>query len=101
SALPAPALNLAANTNFVRLEPTLLTVSCERIKQILGHELGATAPWRGRIYLTVNSAQTSDETITIASQSFKDGWRYGVELPEVVERARFVRVMVQVLLLEM
>lgn len=97
----APENRATANTNFVRMEPALLAVSCERIKQALGRELGATEPWRGKIYLVLSPGQTSDDTITIASQIFKDGWQYRVSLPEVVERARLVRVMVQVLLLEM
>src|SRR5579885_1874085 len=35
---------LENDTNFIRLDPTLLTVSCERIKQLVWHELGATDP---------------------------------------------------------
>src|SRR5438093_8069577 len=63
--LSAPALDLGTNVNLIRLQPALLTVSCERIKEMLWHELGATAPWRGKIYITVFAAQTADDTITV------------------------------------
>src|SRR5437868_4445645 len=42
---------LENDTNFVRLAPTLLPVSCERIKQLLSHQLNTTSPWRGKIFL--------------------------------------------------
>jgi hypothetical protein len=100
---PPPLLvaNLATNQNFVRLEPTLATVSCERIKQVLTRELGATAPWRGHIYVVLYPARGAGDTITITSERFKGGWQYRVDFPDVVERSRYVRGVVQVLLLEM
>src|SRR5207247_8112590 len=48
-----PPRSLATNANIVRLEPALVTVSCERIRQLLWHEIGATAPWQGKIYLAL------------------------------------------------
>ncbi len=96
-----PNLNLANDRNFVRLDLALLTVSCERIKQLLWRELGVNSPWRGKIYLVLFEARGADETITITSDQFKDGWQYRVDLPNVVERTRYVRAMVQVLLLEL
>lgn len=101
---PPPPLwvsNLATNKDFVQLEPTLATVSCERIKQVLTRELGATEPWRGHVYVFLYPARGIDDTITITSERYKNGWQYRVELPDVVERSRYVRGVVQVLLLEM
>jgi len=97
---PGMAAILATNRNLVRLEPALVGVSCERIKQILLRELGATAPWRGRIYVELRPARAAGQTITVTSEHFKDGWQYQVQLPDVVERDRYTRAMVQVLLLE-
>lgn len=96
-----PLLHLENNRSFVRLDQALLTVSCERIKQLLWRPLGASAPWRGKIYLALYPAQDADETITITSERYRDGWQYRVELPDIVERTRYVRAMVQVLLLEL
>jgi hypothetical protein len=99
--LPRALLSLATNKTFVQLEPTLATVSCERIKQLLLRELGATAPGRATIYLVLYPARTGDDPITITSERFKDGWQYRVDLPDVLERPRYVRAMVQALLLEL
>ncbi|MEY2428478.1 MAG: hypothetical protein QOJ40_1363 [Verrucomicrobiota bacterium] len=93
--------SLANDRDFVRLDVALLTVSCERIKQILWRELGATTPWRGKIHLVLFEAGGADEAVTITSEQFKDGWQYRLDLPDVVERTRYVRSMVQVLLLEL
>ena len=98
SAPPAPAVGLATNQDFVRLEPTLATVSCERIKLALMRELGATAPWRGAVYLVLHPARSPGDTIT--SERFKGVWQYRIDFPDVVERSRYMRVIVQVLLLE-
>jgi hypothetical protein len=99
--LPQTLLTLATNRTFVQLEPNLATVSGERIKQLLLHELGVTTPWRGTIYLVLYPARTEGDTITITSERFKDAWQYRVDLPDVLERSRYVRAMVQVLLLEL
>jgi hypothetical protein len=102
SSRPAPGLlTLSTNQSFVQLEPTFATVSCERIKQLLLRELDSPAPWRGTIYLVLYPARTASDTITITSQRFKSSWQYRVDLPNVVERSRYVRAMVQVLLLEL
>jgi hypothetical protein len=102
SITPSPRFsNLETNQNLARLEVTLLPTSCERIKQILWRELGATAPWKGRIFLVLLPAITADDPVTISSERFLDRWQYRVELPELVDRVRYVRAIVQVLLLEM
>ena len=93
--------NRTTDRDHVRLEPPLLAVSCERIKQFLSRELGAGAAWRGKIFLALHPARASGQTITITSERFKTTWQYQVDLPEVVERERYVRAIVQVLLLEM
>jgi hypothetical protein len=99
---PTPALlTLATNHSYVQLEPTFATVSCERIKQLLLRDLDSTAPWRGTIYLVLHPSRTETDTITITSQRFKTSWQYRVDLPDVVERSRYVRAMVQVLLVEL
>ena len=93
----------AANTNLVRLEPALLSVSAERIKQSLWHELGIApdTPWQGKIFLALHPAQSPDENVAIVAQPFLGGWSYRVELPDVLPQARFLRVMTGVLLLEL
>ena len=93
---------VTADTNLVRLEPALLSVSAERIKDSLRRELGIepNAPWRGKIFLVLHPAQSLDEDVTIVSQPFLNGWNYRVELPDVLSQTRFLRAMTSVLLLE-
>ena len=95
------SLGLETNQNFIELEPILLPVSCDRIKRILCRQLGADTAWRGRIYLGLHPVYSTDDPITITSERFRDGWQYFVELPSLVERSRYVKAIVQALLLEM
>ena len=96
----ATAPKIAADTNFVRLEPALLAVSAERIRETLWRELGINNHWRGKIFLVLRPAQSPDEDVTITSERFVNGWNYSVSLPDVLSRAHFARAMVSVVLLE-
>ena len=97
-----PLNGVAADTNLVRLEPALLSVSVERIKDSLRRQLGIApnAPWQGKVFLVLHPAQSLDENVTIVSQPFLSGWNYQVQLPDVLPRTRFLRAMTGVLLLE-
>ena len=87
-------------TNFVRLEPALLAVSAERIRELLWHDLDIKGQWRGQIYLVLRPAGSGDETVTVTAQHFTSGWNYRVELPDVLAPTRFARALTGVLLLE-
>src|ERR1043166_2899200 len=91
-----------SNTNrqLVRLQPTLVTISSERIKQLLYYELGAGPAWRGKIWLTLYHATNPEQPVTIVSEKFRDGWQYKVQLPDLLDRVRYVRTIIHVLLLE-
>jgi hypothetical protein len=93
---------VAADTNLVRLEPALLVVSAERIKESLWRtlEIKASTSWRGQIHLVLHPAQSPDENVTIISQPFAHVWNYRVELPDVLSQSRLVRALTAVLLLE-
>ncbi len=94
--------DITANADFVLLEPALLAVSAERIKASLRRELDVnpSAPWRGKIFLALHPAQTTDEDVVIVSERFAGGWNYYVRLPDVLPRTRFARALTGVLLLE-
>jgi hypothetical protein len=99
---PATMHAVATNEDVVRLEPALLAVSAERIKQQLWHELGinSATPWQGKVFLTLRPARSLDENVTVLSRHFADGWNYRVALPDVLPRTRFLRAMTGVVLLE-
>jgi len=89
-------------TNFIRLEPAVLSISAERIKEALRRKLGIdpNAPWEGKIFLVLHPAQSLSEDVTIVSQPFLGRWDYRVLLPDVLPQTRFLRAMTSVLLLE-
>jgi len=92
---------MATNLHFIRLQPGLVTVSAERIKLLLYQELGVDSSWRGKIFLTLYGAQTSDQPVTIISEKGKQSWQYRVEMPDLLERVQYVRTLTHVLLLEL
>ena len=94
------AEELERDTSLLKLEPSYVAVSCERVRQALLNELGADGQWRGKIFLALHPAQSADDEITIISERFKDGWDYRLDVPNPVERTRLVRAVVQVLLQE-
>ena len=101
----SPLLTLPAvttNASFVRLEPALLSVSAERIKQSLDHLLTIpeNSAWQGKIYLALHPALWTDENVTVVSRPIDQTWSYLVQLPDVVPQSRFMRGMTGALLLE-
>lgn len=94
-------LNKDTEAHYVRVDSTLLTVSCERIKHALLTEMDAPDNWRDRIYIDLRHARTLNDTVIISSEPFGRDWNYHVSLPDTVERTRLVTSMVDVLLLEM
>jgi hypothetical protein len=91
---------VVTNADFIRLEPAILAVSAERIKESLWRELGIDGVWRGKIFLALHPARSLDENVTIVSEKFPNGWNYHVALPDVLSRDRFMRTMTSVVLLE-
>jgi hypothetical protein len=99
---------IATNADFVRLEPALLAVSAERFKEALARELNpelgglnALAAPRGKIFLVLHPAQSTDEVVTIVSRHSPEGWDYQVQLPDIVSRVRLARALTGVLLLQL
>jgi len=91
------------NADWVRLEPALLSVIAERVKQPLWRDLGlnSMSQWRGRIFLALRPAAVPDENISIISTRLAGVWNYRVELPDVLSRAHLARALTGVLLLEL
>jgi hypothetical protein len=95
------ASHFGTNAAFVVLDPNLLAVSAERIKQLLNRELANTSPWRSRIHLTLYLAPGPDSPVTINCESYRDGWEYFLQLPDLMDRREYIRAMTQTLLLEL
>ena len=91
------------NAEYVRLQPALLAVTAERVRQPLWRGLGLDpmSQWRGRIYLALHPAASLDENVAIISTRFAGVWNYRVELPDVLSRTRLTRALTGVVLLEL
>lgn len=90
-----------SGVTYLRLDPAALVVSCERIKDALSAELAWRDHWRGQIYISLHPVREDNEPISITQVRHPEGWSYHVEIPEMVDRARLLKAMVQVLFAEM
>jgi hypothetical protein len=99
-ALSANSIQLAREPNMVTLEPPLLAVSCERIKEELLRQLEMRDQWQGKIFVTLHPAWTANDPITIRPEKFGTRWSYGVQMPDAVDRTRIIEAIVRVCLLE-
>jgi hypothetical protein len=97
---PLVSMVATSGVSYVRLDPSVLAVSCERIKDALLNELGLSDHWRGAVYLSLHPVEHDQEPILVTSTRHSDGWAYELELPERVDRIRLLRTLVQVLLME-
>jgi hypothetical protein len=97
-----PMLNLTptSGVTYVRLDPTVLAVSGENVKQSLLSTLDLTDRWQGRIGISLRPVKEDNEEIVIASVRYTDGWQYRMQVPEQVDKARLTKALVEVLLLE-
>ena len=86
-----------ADPKLLELEPALLVVSCERIKQALCSDLDAARDWTARVNITLRAGGD----ITIAKERVGRTWSYRLEVPQLVDRTRFIRSIVRVVLQEM
>jgi hypothetical protein len=98
---PAPAQHAPnSQSPYVRVDPTLLAVSCERIKQAILAELGWKDEWMGTIFVNVHPTEQFDQPIDITTIRHRTGWSYRVDMPDQVERSRLIRAIVQVVMRE-
>ena len=98
---PNSALRTPLGPQELELEPTVLVVSCERIRQALLQELDASREWRSTINVSLRSSRNGDGRAKINVEAFGRSWNYKVELPPRLPRDEFTRTIVQVLLLEL
>lgn len=86
--------------DYVRLDPAVLAVSCERIKETLLAELELRDAWQGTINVRVFAVWRDQEPVRLTSIRYSDGWNYGLEVPEWITRERLVKAVAQAVLTE-
>lgn len=98
--LSTRSLELGAQPNMVALQPALLAVSCERIKQELLRSLATRDEWRGRIFITLHPAQSSNDPVTLVAQRFAGNWNCKIALSDAMDRNRLAETITHACLLE-
>lgn len=96
---PAPT-HAVSGAGYLRLDPVLTAVSLERIRQAVAAELDLRDEWRGPVQLTTFPVREAGAPVTVTSVHFANGWGYRIEMPELVDKARFIRTAVSVILME-
>jgi hypothetical protein len=86
---------------LLRLDPMLLVVICDRVKQALLQELQCPDQWRGQILINIRFTASTNQPVLIDARTFTDGWQARMQVPDEIESSKLVRVLVQTLLLEM
>jgi hypothetical protein len=97
---PPPSGSSTGAVSYLRLDPTLTAVSLERIRRSLAAELGLGDQWRSPITVTTHPLQEDNPRVLITSVHYNDGWGYRLDLPEIVDKPRFMLAAVKVVLLE-
>src|ERR1051325_2461477 len=97
----APVVGYSTSeVQYLRLDPALTAVSLERIRQVLLSDLGLGDQWCGLITISTTPVQEDNPLVQVTSVHYADGWGYRVSLPERIDRYRFLKVAVRVILLE-
>jgi hypothetical protein len=99
--LVAPPTSPMAPTDKIPLEPALLVVSCERIKNLFLLELGMRDEWQSQIDLVIDSSLPDEQEPLLTAIHSPDGWRYQLELPKTMRPGKLMRAVIQTLLTEM
>jgi hypothetical protein len=79
----------------------VVAISAERIRQAVWNELGYTGGWRGRVAISLRAWRGVDEAPEIECGRTLGGWNYRVRLTEWIPGDRYLRTLVQVVLMEM
>lgn len=99
--LPSPAyLANSAKTNFVLLNQARLATICERVKNAILNELGDHAQWRGRAFLTIHPEYELEAPMELAATRTEKGWFFHIDLPSEVNPSRLLRLITQIVLVE-
>jgi hypothetical protein len=97
SSSASPALR---NNDEVYLEPAMLVVSCEQVKNLLLARLEMADRWQGRIDLTINPSLAEGKGPQLRAEFSPRGWNYKLELPHRMQEEILMRWLIFGMLLE-
>lgn len=88
------------SSGSIPLDPPLLAISAERIRQALWRHLEVSGAAKGKVYIRVRPARFANEQATIVVDRGLNGWAYKIDVPDALPAAAFVRTLVHTTLLE-
>jgi hypothetical protein len=91
----------SSEATYVRMDATLFSITAENIKSALLSALETADGWRLPVTVSLYPVNRDGEEIVIASVHSSDGWSYRMRVPELTDKRRLTRAVVEVLLLEM
>ena len=88
------------SNSAIPLEPALLVISCERVKESLLMTLGQRDQWRGKINLVINPSLPAEQGTILTGLHGPVGWSYQLALPSPIKPRLLLRAIVQAILIE-
>jgi len=85
----------------LQLDPSVLAITCELVKQELLNYLRLEDKWASSISVVVNGTAPPESNIGVAAIAGSRGYTYRLELPGQIPKDRLVRALVRALLMEM
>ncbi|HEX4121713.1 MAG TPA: hypothetical protein VH619_13915 [Verrucomicrobiae bacterium] len=84
----------------ITLDPSILVVSCERLKSLFLTELGLVDRWQGTVSLMIDPASKKEKEPRLTAIYRPNGWTYSLELPKTIETRVLARALLETLFLE-
>jgi hypothetical protein len=91
---------LATNLDFLRLEPQFVAVSAERTKQAVWRLIDFDGQWAQPIAITLRRPRTANDAVGVSHDRIGTRPGYHLDMPAVVAREKYLRALVQAVLLE-
>src|SRR5262245_14846315 len=95
-----PSISMSTNSAHMLLDPAMVAVSCDRIKNAILRDFGMRDEWRGKVFVTLQPRWKPEAQILVTSSFAAGRWNYHLDIPNEVDKDRFLRVIVDVVLLE-
>lgn len=88
------------DASSIPLDPAVLVIAAERVKQSVWRQLDVKGPARGRIHLRIRQAHAAIEQPAIIVEPGLGQWNYKLDIPDAVTPVVLVRTLVHACLLE-
>jgi hypothetical protein len=96
-----PPSRSSIRKDYLQMEPSLVVVTCERIKSELGYLFRQQQDgWESGITLHIDGRGDPDMPVNVTASYSNRGWQFRIYLPGQVNKRRLIRAVVRALLLD-